>query len=465
MAKDYRKRRSGGDDLPPHSVEAEQGLLGCILLAPSVLDDALLVIQTPDYFYDLRNRTVWESLIMMQEQQIDTTVVALVQFLKDTNSLEAAGGYPYLSELPEKTPAASNSEYFLKILREKYILRSLLKFSVELTQKVRDSTIDVDGLIDSEASKFYQIAEERVSSAFTDSKQLVDEAMEVMDNYVKVQGHLRGTSTGLVDLDKLTGGLMDGEMIILGGRPGCGKTSLAVNIAEHALIEEDKSVGIFSMEMAGTQLMMRMISSRAKVNLRHLQDGFMAERDAPRLIAAAGKLRKTSLYIDDDGGLTLNEFRAKSRILVQKYQAKLIILDYIQLMTTGSRNENRNQELSQISMGIKNTAKKLKVPIIVLSQLNRELDKSSREPRLSDLRDCGGLESDADTVMFLYRPGKNGSEEGGDTVPVTLSIAKQRNGPVGGVNLVFLKGLTRFEQAAKITEEDVPEQDNLPYKD
>jgi replicative DNA helicase len=275
---------------------------------------------------------------------------------------------------------------------------------------------------------------------------------------------LTGVGTGFTDLDKMTSGLHGGEMVVIAARPSMGKTSLAMNIAENVSIDQKLPVGVFSLEMTSESLVLRMLCSRSRVNLRNVRDGFLAERDFPKLTGAAGKLANAPLFIDDSSGLSILQLRAKARRMHQQYAIKLFVIDYLQLLhSTARRAENRQQEIADISNGIKSLAKELNVPIIVLSQLNRELEREkNRKPRLSDLRESGAIEQDADVVGLLYKPSSGDDDEAGnpaaeeDAVPVNLLIAKQRNGPTGDVNLTFLKSYTRFESAAKVSEEDVP---------
>ncbi len=274
---------------------------------------------------------------------------------------------------------------------------------------------------------------------------------------------LTGISTGFMDFDKMTTGLHPGEMIVIAARPSMGKTSLAMNIVEHVALELGLPVGVFSLEMTSESLVLRMLCCKARVNLRDAREGFFSERDFPKLTQVAGKLSKAPLVIDDTSGLSILQLRAKARRMHAQHGLKLLVIDYLQLLNSTARRaqENRQQEISEISSGIKALAKELKVPVIVLSQLNRELEKDkNRKPRLSDLRESGAIEQDADLVGLLYKPSSEDEEGGGDEsegVPVNLLIAKQRNGPTGDVNLTFLRSFTRFESAAKVSDEAVPE--------
>jgi replicative DNA helicase len=309
-----------------------------------------------------------------------------------------------------------------------------------------------------------RISESRAEGGTEGIKQLVHRAIGTVENYFNRQGVLGGLPTGFADLDRMTDGLHGGEMVVIAARPSMGKTSLAMNIAEHVVLHEKQPVGVFSLEMTAESLVLRMLCCNARVNLRNIREGFMTEADFPKLTSAAGKMSSAPLFIDDTPGLSILQLRARARRLWQQHGVKLFVVDYLQLLHSTARRsqENRQQEIADISSGIKALAKELKVPVIVLSQLNRELEKDkSRKPRLSDLRESGAIEQDADVVALLYKPNAGDEDEGGaadeaDGIPVNLLIAKQRNGPTGDVNLTFLKPYTRFESAAKVSDEDVP---------
>jgi replicative DNA helicase len=307
-----------------------------------------------------------------------------------------------------------------------------------------------------------RLSEERVESNIRPVKELVRTAITTIEEYHQRQGMLTGLSTGFADLDRMTTGLHGGEMVVIAARPSVGKTSLAMNIAEHVAVEGRLPVGVFSLEMTAESLVLRMLCSRSRVNLRSIREGFLAERDFPRLTGAAGKLAAAPLFIDDTSNLSILQLRAKARRMNLQYGVKLFVVDYLQLVhSTAKRAENRQQEIADISSGIKALSKELNVPVIVLSQLNREVEKEkNRQPRLSDLRESGAIEQDADLVALLYRAAVE-TEDGQpsadlDAIPVKLLIAKQRNGPTGEIDLTFLKGYTRFESAAKVSADDVP---------
>jgi replicative DNA helicase len=452
------------DRLPPHSIEAEQGVLGCVLLAPA--EGMGLCIEKlkrgSEVFYDLRHQSIFNLLAEMYDQKDAIDLITLQQKLKDRNQLDAIGGLTYLASLVDAVPSAANLEYYLGIVREKSLLRKMIQTCTGVVGRVYDYQGEVDALLDEIERDVLRISEERAETSSRTIKELVHKAINTIEEFHQRQGMLTGVGTGFTDLDKMTSGLHGGEMIVIAARPSMGKTSLAMNIAEHVAIELHLPVGVFSLEMTAESLVLRMLCSRSRVNLRNIREGFLAERDFPKLTGAAGKLASAPLFIDDSSGLSILQLRAKARRMYQQFGIKLFVIDYLQLLNSTSRRaENRQQEIADISNGIKALAKELNVPVIVLSQLNRELEKDkSRKPRLSDLRESGAIEQDADLVALLYKPNSGDEEDGGgqeqDAAPVNLYIAKQRNGPTGDVPLTFLKGFTRFESAAKVSAEDIP---------
>jgi replicative DNA helicase len=453
------------DRLPPHSVEAEQGVLGCVLLSPNECMGECVEKLKPgrQWFYDLRHQTLFQTLVEMYDSKAAIDTITLAQRLKDRQLLDAAGGLAYFSALPDAVPSAAHLDYYLEIVLEKYLLRRMIQTCTEIVGRVFNYEGEVEALLDEVERDIFRICEERVVGMSLTIKELVNKAITKIEEYHSNQGMLTGIATGFMDFDKMTTGLHEGEMIVVAARPSVGKTSLAMNIAEHVALELKVPVGVFSLEMTAEQLVLRMLCSRSRVNLRNIRDGFLAERDFPKLTGAAGKLAGAPLFIDDSSGLSILQLRAKARRMRQQHGIKLFVIDYLQLLNSTSRRaENRQQEIADISGGIKALAKELAVPIVVLSQLNRELEKRGpgERPRLSDLRESGAIEQDADLVGLLYRDTKNkdedeSSESEQDAIPVKLYIAKQRNGPTGDVDLTFLKSYTRFESAAKVGPEDV----------
>lgn len=455
------------DRLPPHSIEAERGVLGCVLLSPQeglgVCIERLK--QGPEVFYDLRHQTVYAAMVEMYDARQPLDLVTLGQRLRDRNQLEAVGGYTALSALMDAVPSAANLDYYLEIVREKYILRRLIQSCTEFIARGYEEQDDVAKLLDEVERDVLRITGERVDSSTQSIKTLVKQAVSTVEGFHERKGQLTGLATGFRDLDKMTNGLHPGEMIVIAARPSMGKTSLAMNIAEYVATEGNSPVGVFSLEMTAESLVMRMLCSRARVNLRSVREGFFQARDFPKLTAAAGQLSKAKLIIDDTPGLSILQLRARARRMHQQAEIKLFVIDYLQLLHAVGRRaqDNRQQEISDISNGIKALAKELKVPVIVLSQLNREVERDkTRRPRLSDLRESGAIEQDADLVGLLYKADPNNPKKpapadddddtptDADALPVNLLIAKQRNGPTGDVHLTFFRSYTRYESASKV---------------
>jgi replicative DNA helicase len=460
------------DRLPPHSPEAEQGILGCILLSPNECAGECVekLKAGAEVFYDLRHQMIFKELVGMYDQRESIDIITLQQRLKDKQVLDQVGGIAYLSQLPDLVPSAANLSFYLEIVREKFRLRKMVQLCTQTVANVYDFEGDADNLMENferEALNLQHIDQvtEQVSM-----KDAVKAAIVTVEEYHMRQGGLIGLPTGFIDLDKMTGGLMNSEMFVLAGRPSTGKTSLAMNIAEFVAINQQLPVGVVSLETTTHNLVMRMLASLARVNMRNIREGFLAERDFPKLTGAAGKLSTAPIFIEDISGISIMEMRARARRLQQAHGIRLLIIDYLQLLIAlinGRRPENRQREVAEISSGIKALAKELKIPVIAISQLNRQLDRDKqRKPMLADLRESGSLEQDADMVGMLYRCKRQLDEdeedEDGEVIPVNLRIAKQKNGPCGDVPLTFLKAYTRFESAAKVADEDEPQR-KMPY--
>ncbi|MGA3267780.1 MAG: replicative DNA helicase [Verrucomicrobiota bacterium] len=454
------------DRLPPHSPDMERGVLGCVLLSPNdCLGECLEKLKDgKEVFYDLRHQTIFETLVAMYDAREAVDVITLQQRLKDRQLLDQVGGLAYLSQLQDAVPSAANLAYYLDVVREKFLLRKMIQTCTAVVGRVYDYEGEVDALLDEVERDVLRISESRVQGGVLTTKELVGKAIGTIENYFSRKGTLNGLATGFADLDRMTDGLHGSEMIVIAARPSMGKTSLAMNIAEHVALEDKLPVAVFSLEMSAEALVLRMMCSLARVNLRSIREGFMSEADFPKLTNAAGRLANAPLFIDDSAALSILQLRARARRLHQQHGIKLFVIDYLQLLHSTARRaqENRQQEISDISSGIKALAKELKVPVLVLSQLNRELERDrNRKPRLSDLRESGAIEQDADLVGLLYKPNAGEDDDANpgeepEGLPVNLLIAKQRNGPTGDVNLTFLKSYTRFESAAKVSDEDVP---------
>jgi replicative DNA helicase len=461
--------------LPPHWPEGERGILGCILISPNeCMGECMEKLKGngAEVFYDLRNKEIFNSLVMMFDERTPIDLITVQQQLKDKQLLDQVGGITYLAQLQDATPSAANLSYYLDIVQEKYLLRKMIHTCTDVVGRVYDYEGDVDALMDEVERDILKISESRSKSETPLIKELVNRAVDKVEQFfLREKGTCSGLKTGFADLDQMTDGLHGSEMIVIAARPSMGKTSLAMNIAERVVYEDKLPVAVFSLEMDAEALALRMICSIARVNLRTIREGFMSEFDFPKLTSAASRLAKSPLFIDDTAGLSILQLRARARRLHQLHGIKLFVVDYLQLLhsTSNRRDENRQQEIADISSGLKALAKELKVPVLVLSQLNRELERDkSRKPRLSDLRESGAIEQDADLVGLLYKPNRDEDEDSKEDQDageaVNLLIAKQRNGPTGDVHLTFLKPYARFESAARVADEDVPNK-REPYAD
>lgn len=372
--------------------------------------------------------------------------------------MEGIGGIAYLSTLPDAVPSAANLDYYLSTVREKFLLRKLIQTCTTIVGSAYDWEGHVEELVNTAAADVNAIAESTNARGMKSMLELTHKAIDQIEKYHQQGGQIQALTTGIIDFDKMTWGLKPGDMVVIAARPSVGKSSAAMQIAEHVAVDCKKPVGVFSLEMTDDQLVLRMLCSRSRVNLRNIRDGFMAERDFPKLANAAGHLGKAPIYIDDSSGLSILQLRAKARRMAQLYHIELLIIDYLQLLSSHRRHSNRNEEITYISNNIKQMARELRIPVIVLSQLNREVDKrgDNARPRLSDLRDGGAIEQDADLVAFLYRIPQDEGDKATDVIPIGLDVAKQRNGPTGLIDLLFFASETRFEAAAKVSGEDVP---------
>ena len=451
---------------PPHDLAAEQGVLGCILLdTRQNLPACIEKVKDETVFYDLRHQAIYAALVSMYEQNTPIDLLTLSHQLRTDGELDNIGGVAYLTELQDSVPSAANLEYYFEIVRDQALLRRMIHTCTKAIADAYDETGEVDRLVGEVEQAVLAINRDHNITDMPTITDHVQEAITKIETLFKNKGSTTGIATGFSDLDKMTTGLHPGEMIVVAARPSMGKTSLAMNIVEHVALNLKLPVGVFSLEMSSESLVMRMISSLARINSHDMQEGILTPKDFPRISEAAGRLTKSSLHIDDTAGLSILQLSARARRMWQQHDIKLFVIDYLQLLHSTSRRagENRQQEIAEISSGIKAMAKTLSVPVIVLSQLNRELEKDkTRKQRLSDLRDSGSIEQAADLVGLLYKPGgvdEDTDDPESEARPVNLLIAKQRNGPTGDVPLTFLKGYTRFENAAKFNPEDMPQDD------
>ena len=417
-----------------------------------------------NYFYIPAHQTIYSALVDLWNNKQGIDLITFTQVLRDRNLLETVGGAAFITNLFTFVPTAANVSYYLDIVRDKYILRQIIAACTEGARRSYEEQDEVDNLLDEVEQKIYAVGEDRFKGESLTMKEQVMEAIETINKLWEQKGSLTGLSTGFIEFDRMTSGLHDAEMVVIAARPSMGKTAFVMNIAEHVAVHDKKPVAVFSLEMSSQQLVQRMLCSRARVNLRKARDGFLADSDFDKIASAAGKLAEANIYIDDTPGLTILELRAKARRLKSRHDVSLIIVEYLQLLRSTSRRgqANRQIEISEISAGIKGLAKELKIPILVAAQLNRNPENrtgdSKGRPRLSDLRESGSIEQDADLVGLLVRQEyyADTDEEKDETEgKADLIIAKQRNGPTGDVPLTFIKEFTRFEDRAREEREPI----------
>jgi len=433
----------GLEKLPPQNVEAEQSVLGAILLDNHALNRAMELL-SPDDFYKEAHRRIFQAILELNDRNEAIDLVTLTESLRRRNDLEGVGGASYLTDLVNAVPTSANISHHAKIVHEKSLLRQLVQTSTEIAARGYESTERIEELLDYAEQRIFGISDAKMKSPFHPIREIVKESFEMIERRYEQKESVTGVPTGIPEMDNLTAGLHPGDLIIVAGRPSMGKTAFALNIAQHAAIEKRMPVAIFSLEMAREQLAIRMLCAEARVDAHKLRSGYLGAADWPRLTAAAGRITEAPIFIDDSAGLSVLELRAKARRLSRDQDLSVIIVDYLQLMRGRGDADNREQEISEISRSLKALAKELRVPVIALSQLSRAVEsRTDRRPQLSDLRESGAIEQDADVVMFVYREEVfKPTEENRNMAKIIVS--KQRNGPTGDVDVVFLKEFTRF---------------------
>ncbi len=442
--------------LPPQSIEAEQSVLGGLLLDNAAWDRVSDIVGENE-FYRADHRLIFQHIILLIENGKPADVLTVAESLERSAKLEDAGGQAYLGSLALNTPSAANIRRYAEIVRERAIMRQLAAAGTEIADSAYNPAgRDAAAMIDEAESKIFQIAEvgAKAKQGFVKIDPLLTETVERIDMLYSRENKddVIGLATGYVDLDRMTSGLQPGELIIIAARPSMGKTALAMNIVEHVTLNLKKTAAVFSMEMSGTQLALRMIGSVGRVDQHKLRSGTFEESEWPKLVDAVGKLNDANIHIDDTAGLNTLEVRTRARRLHRETGGlNLIVVDYLQLMSgsASGREENRATEVAEISRGLKSLAKELKVPVVALSQLNRSVEsRVDKRPMMSDLRESGAIEQDADLIMFIYRDEVYNPTNEASKGKAEVIVAKQRNGPTGPVTLTFLGKHTRFENYA-----------------
>lgn len=434
--------------VPPHSIQAEQAVLGGLMLDNSAWDHVADRVSEQD-FYRRDHRIIFRAVQSLAEQGKPFDVITLSEQLERTHELEETGGLAYLGMLAKNTPSAANIKAYADIVRERSVLRQLIRVGTDIA----NSAFQPEGrgpteLLDVAEQRVFEIAEQgaRGARGFVSIKELLTRAVDRIDSLFQQDSPITGVPTGFADFDEMTSGLQPSDLVIVAGRPSMGKTTFAMNIAENVAIKTRLPVAVFSMEMPGEQLAMRMLSSLGRIDQHRLRTGRLDDDDWPRLTSAVGILAEAPMFIDDTPALTPTDLRARSRRLMREHhQLGLIVIDYLQLMQVPGSKENRATEISEISRALKSLAKELRVPVIALSQLNRSLEqRPNKRPVMSDLRESGAIEQDADVIVFIYRD-EVYNEDSPDKGTAEIIIGKQRNGPIGTTRLTFLGQYTKFE--------------------
>ncbi|OUM93694.1 MAG: replicative DNA helicase [Thermobacillus sp. ZCTH02-B1] len=434
----------GFDRVPPQNIEAEQAVLGSILLDSDALVTAMERLR-PEDFYQPVHRMIYETMIELGEAGRPIDLVTLTAALQDKQRLEEAGGVDYLSKLLGVVPTAANVDYYARIVEEKALLRRLIRTATEIVREGYEGADDVGRLLNEAEQRIFEISSRRTDSGFVSIRDVLMDVFERIEHLYQHRGGVTGIPSGFPDLDRLTSGFQRSDLIIVAARPSVGKTAFALNIAQNVGVRARETVAIFSLEMSAQQLVQRMICAESNVDAGRLRTGRLEGDDWEKLTMAIGALSEAEIYIDDTPGLTVMEIRAKLRRLKKERGLGLVIIDYLQLIQgRGRPGENRQQEVSEISRTLKQIARELEVPVIALSQLSRGVEqRQNKRPMLSDLRESGSIEQDADLVAFLYRDDYYDRETEKKNI-IEVIIAKQRNGPVGTVELVFLKNYNKF---------------------
>ncbi len=437
--------------IPPQSIEAEQSVLGAMLLDKEAIAAATEILK-PEDFYKEAHGAIFDAIVQIYNRSQPVDLITLSEQLKNTNILEEVGGVGYISDLANAVPSSSNIRYYAKIVEEKSLMRKLIGASSEILDRTYEGTEEVNDLIEMAEKRIFDISQGRSSEGFTPISQVLLEAFDKIEQVFQNKGQITGISTGFSDIDAKTSGMQKSDFILVAARPSMGKTAFALNIAQHVAVKEKKTVAIFSLEMSKDQLIHRMLSAETHIDSQKLRTGDLGENDWDRLANGMAILSEAPIFIDDTPGVGVMEMRSKCRRLKMEHGLDLILIDYLQLMSGDRRSDSRQQEISDISRSLKALAREMDCPVVALSQLSRAPEaRADHRPILSDLRESGAIEQDADVVMFLYRDEYYHLDTEEKNIG-EVNIAKQRNGPTGVVKLVWLGQFTKFANLEKFHE-------------
>lgn len=432
------------EKIPPQNREAEISVLGAMLFDETGLVRAIELLK-PFYFYDENHQKIFIAMQTLFEKNQAVDLITVAEELRKRKQLEEVGGASYLAHLTASVPTSVNMEHYAHIVKEKALLRALINTSNEILQQSYEPESEVNELIDRAEQKIFDISQHQIEGKFVPLKDVIRSSIENIDQLYQRKEHVTGLASGFKEFDIKTAGLQRSDLVIIAGRPSMGKSAFVSSLCEHIAVDLKKSIAFFSLEMSKEQLVQRMLCSHARVNAQSVRTGYLSHQDWPKLTAAAGKLSEAPLFIDDSPTLTALELRAKARRLKSQYQIEMVVVDYLQLMHGFGRAESRQQEISEISRSLKALARELRVPVIAVSQLSRAVEsRTGNRPQLSDLRESGAIEQDADVVVFLFREEYYHPTDENRNKAEAI-IAKQRNGPTGSIELVFLKEWTRFD--------------------
>lgn len=449
------------DRAQPQAMEAEASVLGAMLLERDALARAVELLDQTCFYLD-SHRVIFSAIAALYDRGVVADSVTVTEELKKRKQLDKAGGASYLSMLLERVATGANVEYHSRIVLEKALLRKLIQSATGIVQRSYEGAEDIDKLLDDAEGMIFGIRQSRLKRGFVQVRELIKGSFETIEELSREKKHITGLETGFVDLDTRTSGFQKSDFIVVASRPSMGKTSFALNVAQHAAIERGIPVGLFSLEMSKEQVVQRMLCSEARVDAHRVRTGRLKDPDWPRLTAAAGRLSEAPIYIDDSATLSIWELKSKARRLKNEVDLGVVMVDYMQLVS-GPTTENRQQEISAISRSLKALAKELEIPVVAMSQLSRAVEArgGERRPMLSDLRESGAIEQDADVVILIYRPVVYGFAKEGQEEAAEIIVAKQRNGPTGTDKLTFKREYTRFENVAAVQEaaavEETPE--------
>jgi len=439
--------------IPPQNIEAEMAVLGSMLIDEEAISQALEIIDE-NCFYKSAHKEIFSCIVELFNKDKAVDIITLSEELSKNQKLEQIGGVSYLTMLANSVPTAANINHYAKIVKEKSILRTLINHATQIVGESFSPETNVDEILDKAERLIFEIADRRVEGNFVPIKDVIKSSIETIDKLYQQKAHVTGIATGFIDFDIRTAGLQNSDLIVVAGRPSMGKSAFAINMVEYIGVEEKIPVAFFSLEMSKEQLVQRLLCSHARIDAHKLRTGHLSSSDWPNLTKAAGSLSEAPIFIDDTPGISVMELRAKARRLKAHHNIKVMFLDYLQLMRGPAKAENRQQEISEISRSLKALARELNIPLVAISQLSRAVEtRSDHRPQLSDLRESGAIEQDADVVVLLLREEYYNPTEDNKGLAEVI-IAKQRNGPTGTIKLSFLKEYARFENLAYSTQEE-----------